>query len=203
MFKEFIARTRTSLDQFPAPVKAFLVRALVLFIVWKFLYIFFWQEQRTLDDPLSELAARQTAWVLNIFSGPDEYTVKPVTWNRVIEGESIPTRDMGIFRNGRRIILISHSCNGLELFVLYIGFILAMPASFRRKFFFIIAGLLIIHAANVIRCVGLGILVMHWRQFFDVAHHYIFKIVIYATIFLLWVWFSKKISLLTTVENAV
>jgi hypothetical protein len=44
---------------------------------------------------------------------------------------------------------------------------------------------------------------MHWRQFFDVAHHYVFKIVVYGTIFLLWVWYSKKISLLTTSENAV
>jgi exosortase family protein XrtF len=203
MIKESIARIRSSIEQFPAPVKSFLVRALILFLVWKFLYMFFWQEKGTLDDPLTELAAHQTAWVLNLLTEGDEFTVREVNWTRVIEGEPIPTNDIGIFRNEKRIMLISHSCNGLELFILYIGFIIAMPASFSRKLLFSLGGLVIIHVANIIRCVGLGFLVMHWRQFFDVAHHYVFKIVVYGTIFLLWVWYSKKISLLTTSENAV
>jgi hypothetical protein len=43
---------------------------------------------------------------------------------------------------------------------------------------------------------------MNWDAYFDVAHHYIFKIMVYSVIFILWVIFSKNLSL-STPKNAV
>ena len=44
---------------------------------------------------------------------------------------------------------------------------------------------------------------MHMDEYFEIAHHYVFKIVIYATIFALWVWFSQRISFLNPRHEAV
>ncbi|MFZ9718713.1 MAG: exosortase/archaeosortase family protein, partial [Chitinophagaceae bacterium] len=72
---------------------------------------------------------------------------------------------------------------------------LAMPASWKRKVIFAFTGAIIIHFVNLIRCVGLCALAINASVHFDFAHHYLFKIMVYSTIFLLWVQFMRKVSL--------
>lgn len=182
---------------FPAPIRAFLLRALVLFVCWKGLYIFFLMDARVLDQPLTGLVGHQATLLLNMFSGAEIYSSKHMIKQTVMEGQLITAPVVNILFSGVRVVSIADSCNGLELFILYMGFILAMPASLKRKTFFALTGLLVIHAVNVLRCAGLGLLVVHMQQYFDLAHHYIFKMLVYATIFLLWIAFSRKVILKT------
>lgn len=193
--QRLVARLREVRDAFPPEVRLFLLRAFVLFVVWKSLYLFLWQKPRTLDEPLSRSVGRQTAWMLNLLNGTKSFTEREIYKTTVIEGESIRSPMSYVYQDDRKVIGIADNCNGLELLVLYMGFILAMPASWQRKAAFGIAGLAIVHGVNVLRCVGLGALMLNMRQYFEFAHHYIFKMFIYGTIFLLWVRFSRHIVL--------
>lgn len=92
------------------------------------------------------------------------------------------------------MLFIADPCNGLELLVLYLIFIIALPATLKRKLFFVVAGLLIIHFVNILRCVGLVALLIHYDEYFNIAHHYIFKMAVYFTIFLCWFWFAKGVQ---------
>lgn len=198
-----LAKLKSTLADFPPQIKTFLIRSFILFVVWKGLYLLFWSEKRTLDDPLTQMVAKHSVWVLNKFTTVNQFTAKPMVAVKNFEGEIQVSRVSRIDRNGKPIMNIADECNGLELFILYFGFLLAMPATIKRKLWFGFGGILIIHAVNVFRCVGLGLLLMNWDTYFDIAHHYIFKIMIYSTIFILWVIFSKNLSFTTSQNEAV
>ena len=100
-----------------------------------------------------------------------------------------------IYHNDQRILNIANGCNGLELLVLYVGFIVSMPSSFKRKLLYIVIGVILLDAINILRCVGLIYLREYFHAYFDFAHHYIFKIIVYSSTFILWVIFSRKIQL--------
>jgi exosortase/archaeosortase family protein len=149
------------------------------------------------------LVAKHSVWVLNKITAGNQFTAKPMVAVKNFEGEIQISRVSRIDRNGKPIMNIADECNGLELFVLYFGFLLAMPAKLKRKLWFGLGGILIIHAVNIFRCVGLGLLLMNWDTYFDIAHHYIFKIMVYSTIFILWVFFSKNLSFSTPKNETV
>jgi exosortase family protein XrtF len=198
-----LQKLKSTLADFPPQIKTFLIQAFILFVVWKGLYLLFWSEKRTLDDPLTQMVAKHSVWVLNQITPGNQFTSKPMIAMKNFEGEIQVSRVSRIDRNGKPIMNIADECNGLELFVLYFGFLLAMPATFKRKLWFGFVGIFIIHAVNIIRCVGLGVLLMNWDTYFDIAHHYIFKIMVYSTIFILWVIFSKNLSFSTPKNETV
>ena len=151
-------------------------------------------EKRTLDQPLTNLVGRQSAFVLNVFHGSDQFASTPKVAVTRMEGEFQVSKVSTINRHGKAIMHIADNCNGLELFVLFWGFIVAMPAPLQRKVVYAFAGILLIHVVNILRCVGLTALMMHWDRYFDLAHHYIFKMVVYGTIFLLWIQFARPLN---------
>lgn len=195
MLKDSLQRVRDGYDSLPPPVRKFAWRAVLLFILWKGLYLFLWQGPRTLDGPLTEQVGRQSARLLGLLRPTDSFSIKEVRGTYVLDGILTHGQQTYLMKGNRTIVRIADNCNGLELLVLYLGFILCMPAGLGRKLVFGVLGLLVIHFVNVLRCSGLGLMVMSMKEYFDFAHHYLFKIVIYATIFLLWVWFSRRLQL--------
>ena len=198
-----LAKLKSTLADFPPQIKTFLIRSFILFVVWKGLYLLLWSEKRTLDDPLTQMVAKHSVWVLNQITPDNQFTAKPMIAVKNFEGEIQVSRVSRIDRNGKPVMNIADECNGLELFILYFGFLLAMPAKIKRKLWFGFGGIFIIHAVNVIRCVGLGLLLINWDTYFDIAHHYIFKIMVYSTIFILWVIFAKNLSFTNSKNEAV
>ena len=87
---------------------------------------------------------------------------------------------------------VADPCNALELYVLYIGFLFAFPASLKRVLLFSVIGILVIYMVNIIRLAALASMNMHRVSAVDMAHHYVFKMIVYALIFGLWVLFTKK-----------
>jgi exosortase family protein XrtF len=197
-----LEKLKSTLANFPPQIKTFLIRSFILFVVWKGLYLLFWSEQRTLDDPLTQTVSKHSVLVLNRIVPHHQFTASPKIALKNFEGEIQVSRVSVIYIDGKAIMHISDECNGLELFILYIGFLLAMPARIKRKLIFGLIGILIIHIVNVFRCIGLCLLLMNWDTYFDIAHHYIFKIMVYSVIFILWVIFSKNI-ILSTPKNEV
>ena len=166
----------------PRPVVIFFIKAFLLFVAWKALYIFLLLPGRTLDGPLTRFVGHATAGVMNMMEGRTVYSAVEAT------------ESMDIRRNGEQTLRVADACNALELMVLYIGFILCFPAAGRRKALFILTGCLLITLFNVLRCVALVLIFVHYRAYLDFSHHFLFTFLIYAFIFLLWYIFTKKLA---------
>jgi SOS regulatory protein LexA len=88
------------------------------------------------------MVAKHSVWVLNQITPGNTFTAKPMIAVKNFEGEIQVSRVSRIDRNGKPIMNIADECNGLELFVLYFGFLLAMPAVIKRKIWFGLCGIL-------------------------------------------------------------
>lgn len=201
--KKLINRLRDFYLQLPVQIAQFLRIALLIFIIWKGIYITILLPNRIIDAPLTSMVGSQSVWLLNKIYPTNLYTAKDTIATVAFEGVSQSNPVANIYKNGNKLLLIADGCNGLELFVLYIGFIIAMPAMLQRKLAYAILGIVIIHGVNLLRCVGLSILIEHLQPYFDIAHHYIFKMVIYGIIFILWIQFSNRLTLLNKVHGII
>lgn len=93
---------------------------------------------------------------------------------------------------GAGSICIGSGCSGLELFLLFFGFILLMRGRLKDKLWFVPLGFLSILIMNIIRIIVLCVIYYHTPQYLDFNHKYTFVIVVYGAIFGLWVlWVNK------------
>jgi len=177
----------------PRPARLFLLKGLVLLILWKSIYLAFLLPTRLLDKPLTNSVGTATAYTLNLFSNTHAFTSKNAINRTELEG--IVTNDpvMTVYLNNKPTLSIADPCNALELFVLFAGFIICLPAKASRKIAFISTGLILIWIINVLRCVGLIEIFLYNPKYTHFSHHYTFKFIVYGFIFLLWMLFTKKL----------
>ena len=139
------------------------------------------------------MIGKSTAATLNVLPGaPDKYITRQAMDTVILDGEFVASPATDIYRSGERTLRIANACNGLELMVLYIGFILCFPAPAARKWKFVLGGIALICLLNVLRCTGLVLIFVHYRKYLDFSHHFLFTFVVYLLIFLLWFVFTKK-----------
>jgi len=175
----------------PSEVKQFLKRVLLLFIGWKLLYGFLLYPSRIPDRQLTHFTSKSTEQVLT--------WVYPLKNFRTVEiCASSSTEDklhscMDDVMIGRHTAVgIADPCNGLELIVLYAGFLLCIPGSVTRMITYSVTGIVMICACNILRCAGIALMNIHHHRLTDIAHHYVFKLVVYGLIFFLWVAYSRN-----------
>lgn len=192
-----LTRLNSSWKQVPAVIQKFLLRGLLLLALWKTAYVFYLGPTATLDGPLTRAVGQQTTWLMNLLS-PDQpfHPVYQVLAEaRHPENQLGPAVHSAIYYKDKRVLTIADACNGLELFILYAGFILCFPTSWKRKGYYTLVGLPFIHGINLVRCAALGYISILKPQALDFAHHYLFKVMVYGAILLLWWLFTKKIVL--------
>ena len=85
-------------------------------------------------------------------------------------------------------VVIGDPCNGMSLFVLFASFILVFKGKWWFKLISLFVGIFSIYLMNVIRIVGLCIVVKYHPESLQFHHSYTFTLLVYAFIFLLWVW---------------
>lgn len=169
----------------PVQVRSFLKKALIIFIIWKLLYHLVLFPSRFPDKILTNITAQSTGFLYrNLLNEKDVY------FKDDLRDRNFPKA--ALYINNERSIGIADPCNGLELFVLYIGFLFCIPTNPKRLTLYILLGIAGIFVLNSFRCLGLAYLNYHNYSIADFAHHYLFKMIIYAIIFYAWVLYSKK-----------
>jgi exosortase/archaeosortase family protein len=186
-----IHKIKSTIRQIPAPVKSFLLRALVFFLIWELAYNIFLLPNRVVDRPLCEFVCKGTTSFINFVKGGNQAYCKTVSSYAYNEGELYLFDKVVVFLGSNRLIGIADPCNGLNLFVLFLGFVVVYPSKIYLKLTYAIVGIVAIMLLNIARCTGLGLIHNSYPSFTDFAHHYVFKIVTYFAIFLMWYWFVK------------
>ncbi len=172
-------------NYFPLTVRLILVKALLFFIIYKFIFSL---ELKFLHAPLTSHVGEYTLKLLNTFTESSHFHIK----REYING--LKTLSSQIYFKDTKVVFIAESCNGFIAFMRYLGLIFCFPSRLWRKLLYIILGLIIIHILNIFRCAALAYINLYHQSYFDISHDYILKLVIYGTIFLLWISFLKKIS---------
>ena len=159
------------------PVARFLIYALLLYVAWFLIYELWLHPKQFVDLFIIDITLKTSKWILELIG----YTV--------FTGSD---RLMGI--DGFPGLWMGDNCNGLVLFALFSGFIIAYPGPIRKKLWYIPAGILMLQVLNVIRVVALAIIQTYSLEMTEFNHTYTFTILIYGFIFLLWMFWVNKYS---------
>lgn len=179
-------------QQIPAEVRRFLGRALLILVIWQLLYGFYLYPKRVLDGPLTYFTGYATEKVLLLLYAGAPFKTEYLVGNMVEDGMNATIGSSLVWLNAQPLISIADPCNGLNMYVLFLGFLVAFPGALSLKLRFGTIGLMALIAVNVGRCVALASLQIHHPTFTVFAHHYIFNVLTYAAVFGLWYWFTKK-----------
>jgi exosortase family protein XrtF len=156
-----------------------LLAAVLLFAVWQFgykNYLYLNQSESGLDWKINRSLTHQTAaWFR--FTGFETRVYADQTGPHLID------------LNGRKSISIDTPCNGLPMMFLYMAFILVYPGSWKRKIFFSLAGLGILHFLNLGRIIGLTYLSYYAPGYFEINHKFIFQALVYSVTIAIWIFF--------------
>jgi exosortase family protein XrtF len=101
-------------------------------------------------------------------------------------------RTLGI--DGTHGLWIGDPCNGITLFALFTGFVIAYPGPVKRKIWFIPLGLFAIHIVNILRIVALAFITLYAPSYLEFNHTYTFTIIVYSFVFFLWMLWANKFS---------
>ncbi len=129
----------------------------------------------------SESAVEAMGYSSRVFPNPDEPS-------------------MNLLINEILLVRIVEGCNSISIIILFISFILAFVSKLKTTLLFIFAGSVIIYVMNIIRIALLAIGVYEYPQHAEFLHSIFFPLVIYGTVFILWViWvrlFSKNAEMI-------
>ena len=157
-------------------VSGFILKGALLFIAWQLLYNFVLQPWGVLDKALTEIVVAGTVQMLSFFSA-DVFRI-----------------DNSVFLNGKQSINIADACNGLELIALYLGYFILLPSGWKKMLLYIVSGILMIAFLNITRCALLAHLYLHDISTAEIAHKYVFKLAVYAFVFIAWMLYSKNLK---------
>ena len=138
-------------------------------------------------------------WIIHPWGALDNLVISNTIFfaQKILHGldyatETDGARVMGIV--GTPGLFIGDNCNGISLFALFSIFVIAFPGKIFSKFLFISSGIIIIHFLNILRVVALAIIETYSYEWTEFNHTYTFTIIIYACIFLLWIYWIDKYS---------
>lgn len=172
-------------NYFPLAVRLLIGKALLLFILYQLITSLSFT---TLKYHLTTNVGTYATKLINLmvsepfFSSEIEY----------VNGQK--TLSSQIYFKDLKVVYIGNSCNGFISFMRYIVLIILFPSTLWRKFLYVICGLLIIHLLNIARCAGLIYINLYHPEYFNFSHDYLFRWVIYGTIFVLWICFLRKVQ---------
>ncbi len=163
-------------------MKVFLVRAALLTVIWLFLFYLVIIPHTNINRDLCYLVAKNATSLLTVFDSGyhvsfvfrDKYFLNTVCYN------------------DNCVVGVGRPCNGLELFALFAGFVIAFPGNWKHKLWYIPAGILVIHILNVMRVASLTLIQLNYPQYLQFNHKYTFTVLVYALTFWLWmIWVNK------------
>jgi exosortase family protein XrtF len=159
------------------PVVRFLIKVFALYLLWYLVYNLWLHPTEKLDLFVIDITISISKWLLELFG----YTVYTGA-----------DRLIGI--DGASGLWIGDNCNGIALFALFTGFVIAYKGKIKYKTPYILLGILSIEVLNIFRVVALAILDTHSRAWTEFNHTYTFTIIIYGYIFMLWMFWVNRFA---------
>lgn len=177
------------------PTILFLVKFFAIYIGFSILYGFYIKGYDTAEpsqtDPITHFISYNCTNSSRLM-GYTPTIVMDDHHNRDYEEEL--TYD-SIWMDGVYAISIEEGCNGINIMLLFIAFVIAFGGNLIKMLIFIPAGILFIHIANIGRLMALSLINVEFGgQAFHFFHKYLFTAVIYLAVLFLWYLWAVKFS---------
>ena len=161
----------------------FFIKAFGLYLFWYILYDLWLHPNSNIDNIVAENLAFWSSLVIKAIG------FLPID-THAVSTENVTV--IGI--DGTHGLWVGDPCNGITLFALFVGFIIAYPGKIVNKLWFIPLGMIAIHILNILRIVGLSLVVYYAPESLAFNHTYTFTIIVYSFVFSLWILWANKIS---------
>lgn len=165
------------------PTLVFLGKFIGFYVIVNLLYGLFITSYGKAPDPITQFVTAQCSWILSAAGWPSyalDHATKATT--------------LIVYEEHARIA-VYEGCNGINVMVIFIGFLLAFGPYIRAMAWFIPAGLLTIHIGNLARIILLFWVAVYSPDHLYLLHKYFFTAIIYVVVFLLWIVWVRKFSL--------
>ncbi len=169
----------------PPETRRFMLRAIIGVVVWKAAYLLVLRPSDIPDGWMVRQLGSSTVWMLRML-GEDGYSAQNTQQQLKPDDPVLETVSVIHAGDGRAMLSIEPPCNGLDLMVLSVGFVLCYSGSWRRKMLFVPLCILSVCLMNVLRC---GLLCLLWAgipELFESMHKFVFNLLAYACVFGLW-----------------
>ena len=166
------------------PVLKILLRFIIIYVVMVLGYQFYLNQFHYLGlDPISVWVAKQTVFVQNILGYPSQ----------IVHGT--PEQETAWFYvAGKYVSRMVEGCNAVSVMILFLAFVFAFFKG-AKTFVYAGLGLVFLHLMNVLRIVGLNIVLRELPQYSKIGHDYFFPAIIYGSVVLLWLVWIKFFAL--------
>ncbi|MBA4056378.1 MAG: exosortase family protein XrtF [Marivirga sp.] len=172
---------RISISEFK-PTIFFLVKFIGIYVVANLIYGAFVTAYSPGPDPFTKGVTVHTNAALQVCG-----------WKTTFQDNTTkPTSEL-IFEN-KRILAIYEGCNGVNVMIIFVAFLIAFGPVTRTLFWFIPLGLAILHLMNLIRIALLFWVAIYLPDFMYFTHKYLFTAILYVVVFLLWVVWVRKFA---------
>lgn len=161
------------------PTIIFLLKFLGFYLIGNLIYGLFVTYYLPNADPLTIAVTKQTTALLNVCGWPSSIDLP--------QGSAT----VGIVHGGQTIVSVFEGCNGINVMVIFLGFLWAFGPTSRRMAWFAVLGVMIIHLMNLMRVGWLFWVALELPSFLYFSHKYLFTASIYAIVFALWMGWVK------------
>lgn len=151
----------------------------VVFTVFYQLYLNYFSSKEYYPDFITHLVALQSEALITTFGYE----------SRVVASTYFPSMDLYV--NGHLVASVIEGCNAVSVIVLFVAFMLAFFGKLKTTLLYILAGMAIIYAMNVVRIAILSIGIYELPQYAHFLHEIVFPLIIYGTVFVLWIFWIR------------
>lgn len=173
------------------PVILFIVKFLAVYFLLLFAYNRYLSHYHSAhhQDPYSHQVAKWSATVANLFgfsSKVEDDKIEPWTW---------------VYMDDKKTSYINEGCNAISIMIIFVAFIVAFSSTRKTTLLYILLGLIIIQVMNVLRIFLLNFIFRYHDSYGKLAHDYFFPLIIYGTIFILWVFWVSYVLKKKAISN--
>lgn len=158
------------------PVGIFIIRFTIFWIIWWLAEWIFPKGLQKIDGGITHFVTYMSAYLQNWIHG-----------THITVGGPHTQEPWCLIDKNLSVVRIGDACNGRNLIVLYLSFLLSIPiGEFENKMVFAIIGVVFIFLMNILRIYGLFQVALIAPEFFQFLHKYLFQTFIYIDMFILW-----------------
>lgn len=135
-------------------------------------------------------------YMTNLVSKQSELLLDAVGYDAKIERHP-KEPSMKLIINDKFVARVVEGCNSISVIILFISFLIAFSGKPKTTFLYALTGSVLIYIVNLVRIAVLSVGLYHypWRR--DILHTVIFPLIIYGLVFVLWMIWVKRFSLIS------
>lgn len=165
------------------PVLNILLRFIVIYLVLLFAYQFYLNAGKAGGlDPFSRIIADQVASVQKVSGYP------------TLLYDDVKNEQVWFYVKKNYVTRMVEGCNAISVMILFVAFVFAFYKG-AKTFVFALAGLVLLYIMNLLRIVGLNVVMSDYKEYGKMFHDFVFPAVIYGTVVVLWLVWIKFFAL--------